>query len=110
MYQNKREERPIILCHKKSFFWQKKIFFCQKKIFNDTSELLSEVGVLDGAVMKKSKKHCTGAPQNHQVTVYAMNWSHLEFIRGISGIPGIPGSGGIDCRSDPPFHTRRGPG
>ena len=26
------------------------------------SEMLSKVGVIDGAVMKKSKKHCTGAP------------------------------------------------
>ena len=25
------------------------------------SEMLSKVGVIDGAVMKKSKKHCTGA-------------------------------------------------
>ena len=67
MYQNKREERTIILCHKKSFFWQRKIFFCQKKIFNDTSELLSEVGVLDGAVTNKSKSITPERHPSHQV-------------------------------------------
>ncbi len=69
--------------------------------------------------LKKSKKHCTRAPQNHQVSICTPNLLHLEFIRGIPGIrgirgipgiPGIPGSGVIECCSEPPFHTRRGSG
>ncbi len=30
--------------------------------------MFSKVSVLDGAVMKKSKRHCTGAPQSYRIT------------------------------------------
>ena len=46
---------------------QAKPYFLRAFLEGRRPKMVSEVGVLYGAVMKKSKKHCTGAPQSHQV-------------------------------------------
>ena len=53
-------------------------------------KIVSKVCVLDGAVMNKSKKHCTGASPKSPSTVKSTNLPDLEFIRGFPGSRRIP--------------------
>ena len=58
--------------------------------------------------LKKSKKHCTRAHQNPQVSIFTPKMFQVAFSsgsrgsRGSSGSSGSAGSGGIGCCSDPP--------
>ena len=66
--------------------------------------MVSKLGVLDGAVMKKSKNI---APERHKAD---FEQTAPNGIIGLELIRGIRGSGVIDCSTEPPYHTRRGSG
>jgi len=60
----------------------------------DPSEIVLKVGVLAGAVMKKSKKHCARAALGSQVTRLPVKSSFLEHA---PGAPSASQLGGIGC-------------
>ncbi len=75
----------------------------------------SKLGVLDGAVMKKSKKHCTGASPGSILLLFTLKARKKESIRGSPGSSGSNGSSGSrgPCPRTAARHlpsTRRGSG
>ena len=52
--------------------------------------------------LKKSKKHCTRAHKNPQVSMFTPKMFQVAFSAGSRGSAGSAGSGGIGCCSDPP--------
>ncbi len=77
---------------------------------------LSKLGVLDERGMKKLKNIAPECQPSHFCCKNIWKMHDLELIRGSRlsrgsrGSPGSRGSGVRECGSDPPFHTRRGPG
>ena len=68
---------------------------------------LKTYGVVRDIPKQVKRKHCTAAPQDCQMQLFMSNLQILEHTQ-LARL--ARQSGGIDCSSDPTFHTRWEPG